>query len=393
MSKWREVGPEKLSSSDSTVPLTVPSSSDPSERLVERLVEPLTKLLTEPLTEPLKTQLSEEIKEIINRTAIEPQTQSERLTKRLDEPITEPITKPLTEPLKSEFLLEGKSSKEAYVALDATHTASEAKIYGFLYRLSISRGQPTCRASLADIHKALGLSKVTIIKALRGLSEKLSIVVLDSRAGSKIGSLYHVYNVKEILARRKEAGIELDDYKRVVPKGTAKGIVKGTTKRLVNGSETVPLNVQKLNVQLNVQPPTNSLTEDALTGPVRKTKNIILRNDDDAIASSSMGDDDVSSVDAIKRIYCDLTGNEWRQADDAEVETIKQIPLGHVVLGICYSIDRAAGHQVNSLKYCIPSIMDHYEAMSSFPEKALMEIAYTHMLRIKNARKANRWDT
>jgi hypothetical protein len=279
-----------------------------------------------------------------------------------------------------------KQIKEAYVALDATHTASEAKIYGYLYRLSIAKGQPTCRASFAEMQDALGLAKNTLIKALRGLADKLSIDVVDRRPGSGIGSLYHIYSVKEILSRRKERSIEIDELKRVVVKRS----VERSIERLIERTEIERSMVQNSNVQLNVQDATNSNALDILTPSTEKPKNLLLRNDDDN-TSSSYVDDELSKLESIKAIYCDLTGNDWRDQDEEDLETIKRIPLAHIILGVCYSLDRAAGHQVNSLKYCIPSIIDHFEAMRSFPQKALIEIAYTHMMRFKQARTNEQW--
>jgi len=278
---------------------------------------------------------------------------------------------------------EDKQAKEAYIALDATHTASEAKVYGYLYRLSLTKGQAVCRASLTELQDSLGLSKNTIIKAVRGLTEKLSIDVLERRAGSGIGSLYHVYPVKEILARRKDAGIEIDDYKRIALKGS----VERSIERLIERAKIERSMVQNLNVQLNVQPEVISLTEHNLPTSPEKTKNFIIRNDDDLRKSSSIGDDDDFARMRIQQIYCDLTGNTWRPQDEEEVKTIDQIPLGHIIMGICYSLDRATGHQINSLKYCIPSILDHYEDMKCFPESDLMGIAYNHMMKIKQALK------
>jgi hypothetical protein len=277
--------------------------------------------------------------------------------------------------------------KEAYVALDATHTASEAKVYGYLYRLSIVRGYPTCRASLSHMEDALGLAKNTIIKAIRGLTEKLSIDVLQRRPGSRIGSQYHVYPVKEILCRRKDAGMEIDELKRIAPKGS----IERSVERSIERAKIEPLNVQNLNVQLNVQTPSKPLSESVLVDARRTTKNLYIRNDDDVGTSSSSCDDDEKFVSALRDIYCDLTGNAWRDQDEQDTASISEIAMGHIILGICFSLDRAAGHRVGSLRYCIPSILDHHEAMRSFPEKALMEIAYVHMLRVKQAKRRDLW--
>ncbi|RMG52390.1 MAG: hypothetical protein D6723_08780 [Acidobacteria bacterium] len=284
--------------------------------------------------------------------------------------------------------MDDKQIREAYVALDATHTASEAKIYGYLYRLSIAKGQSTCRASLADFQNHVGLAKNTIIKALRGLSEKLSIDVIERRPGSRIGSLYRVYTVKEILSRRKEAGIEIDELKRIVKKGS----IERSAERSIERAKIERSMVQKLNVQLNVQGEDNQPDNKDLQLKVQTPKNLYLRNDDDVITSSSYGDDDDDAQNQIRRIYCHLTGNPWRPADASAAKQIAHIPINHVILGICYSLDRAKNHRVNSLKYCVPAIVDHHEAMKAFPEKELTEIAYTHMLRIKQAQKTGDWE-
>ncbi|GEM_PF-6639422 len=284
--------------------------------------------------------------------------------------------------------VDDRQIKEAYVALDATHTASEAKIYGYLYRLSIAKGQSTCRASLADFQNRLGLAKNTIIRALRGLAEKLSIDVIERRPGSRIGSLYRVYNVKEILSRRKEAGIEIDELKRIVRKGS----IKRSVERSIERSKIERSMVQKLNVQLNVQDEHKSQNNSDLELKVQTPKNLYLRNDDDVDTSSSYSDDDDDAQTRIRQIYCHLTGNPWRSSDSNAAQEIIHIPIAHIILGICYSLDRATSHRVGSLKYCVPSILDHYEAMKAFPQKELTEIAYTHMLRVKQAQKTGNWE-
>ncbi|MCS6806025.1 MAG: hypothetical protein RMM98_12650 [Acidobacteriota bacterium] len=372
MSQWREVDIQ----TEQNAPADSETMKRSIERSMKRSIEHIQNQKTDSVANRENKELFDEI-EFINQTSIANQrrskNKSERLIERSDERLIEH--------------LESKQIKEAYIALDATHTASEAKVYGYLYRLSIVRGQNTCRASLSEMQQSLGLAKNTLIRAIRGLIEKLSIEALDRRAGSKIGSLFRIYPVKDILTRRKEAGIEIDEMKRIVPNSS----IERSIERINERSKIEPLNVQKLNVQLNVQPPTKQLTKNNLSDALRKTKHFYLRNDDD-LQSSSIGDDDFSRLLLIKDVYCGITGNDWRETDETEAKNICHIGIGHVILGICYSIDRASNHHVGSLKYCIPAILDHYDAMKSFPEEALMSIAYSHMMRIKLAQKRNAWD-
>lgn len=375
MSQWREVDDAEAQEGN---------LQKQSERSIERSNERLIERLENSKTNDVPYQSRQHL---IDKTNIAPQdalaleTKSRNKIKRSDERSIERSDERLIEHLES------KQIKEAYIALDATHTASEAKVYGYLYRLSIVRGQNTCRASLSEMQQSLGLAKNTLIRAIRGLIEKLSIDALDRRAGSKIGSLFRIYPVKDILTRRKEAGIEIDEFKRIVPNSS----IERSIERINERSKIEPLNVQKLNVQLNVQPPTKSLSEGNLNDVARKTKHFYLRNDDD-VSSSSLGDDEIFQLSRIREVYCGITENEWRATDEAEAKNILHIGIGHVILGICYSVDRASNHQVGSLKYCVPAILDHYEAMKSFPEEALMSIAYSHMMRIKLAQKKNAWD-
>ena len=135
--------------------------------------------------------------------------------------------------LESEY-----KDKQPY--LDATHTASEQRIYSVMYRETLSKGQRERHFGFKELCVKTGIrSDRTIRWALDGLQEKLSVEIVSYVHGSPLGPRYRVYDPKEILKRRKTAGIEIDPQsKRITGTGVGTGVQTGVGTGVQTGVAT-----------------------------------------------------------------------------------------------------------------------------------------------------------
>jgi hypothetical protein len=131
-------------------------------------------------------------------------------------------------------------NKDKQPYLDATHTASEQRIYSVMYRETLSKGQRERHFGFKELCVKTGIrSDRTIRRALDGLQEKLSVEIVSYFHGNPLGPRYHVYDPKEILRRRKTAGIEIDPQsKRIVGTGVDTGVGTGVPTGVGTGVQT-----------------------------------------------------------------------------------------------------------------------------------------------------------
>ena len=116
--------------------------------------------------------------------------------------------------------------------LDATHTASEQRIYSVMYRETISKGIRERHYGPSELCKKTGIrSDKTVRIAVRGLCQKLSLEVVSHGAYFPQGPRYRVYEPKDIVRRRKLAGIEIDPQTKQItsPVDTTVGTTVDTT--------------------------------------------------------------------------------------------------------------------------------------------------------------------
>jgi len=120
-------------------------------------------------------------------------------------------------------------NKDRQPYLDATHSASEQRIYSVMYRETVSKGQKERHFGFKELCAKTGIrSDRTIRRALDGLQEKLSVEIISYSHGNPLGPRYRVYDPKEILKRRKAAGIEIDPQsKRITSTGVGTGVSTG----------------------------------------------------------------------------------------------------------------------------------------------------------------------
>lgn len=169
-------------------------------------------------------------------------------------PVQTPVATPVTTGVPSEssaqslpatsgFLLPESrfesENKDKQPYLDATHTASEQQIYSVMYRETLSKGQRERHFGFKELCVKTGIrSDRTIRLALDGLQEKLSVEIVSYFHGSPLGPRYRVYDPKEILKRRKTAGIEIDPQsKRITSTGVGTGVPTGVGTGVATGGK------------------------------------------------------------------------------------------------------------------------------------------------------------
>jgi len=164
--------------------------------------------MSKPLTkDPLAALLRKQREE-----ALEAEQQSEPASepahpasiKSLSTPVNIIVTTPVSTPVNS-------TSPNQAQYLDATHTASEQRIYSVMYRETISKGIRERHYGPTEICKKTGIrSDKTVRIAIRGLCRKLSVEVVSHGAYFPQGPRYRIYEPKDIVRRRKLADIEID---------------------------------------------------------------------------------------------------------------------------------------------------------------------------------------
>jgi hypothetical protein len=109
-----------------------------------------------------------------------------------------------------------------------------------MYRETFSKGQRERHFGFKELCVKTGIrSDRTIRRALDGLQEKLSVEIVSYFHGSPLGPRYRVYDPKEILRRRKTAGIEIDPQsKRIVSTGVGTGVPTGVDTGVQTGVAT-----------------------------------------------------------------------------------------------------------------------------------------------------------
>jgi hypothetical protein len=112
--------------------------------------------------------------------------------------------------------------------LDATHTASEQRVYSVMYRETVSRGVRERHFGPKELCDKSGIrSDRTIRTALDGLIEKLSIEIVSNSVGSPLGPRYRVFDPKEIVGRRKDANMEIDTQSKKITTPVTTGVTTG----------------------------------------------------------------------------------------------------------------------------------------------------------------------
>jgi hypothetical protein len=254
---------------------------------------------------------------------------------------------------------------------------AEEKIFDQLWRLTVGFNREVWRGKISDLMIRTGYSsRATVTKAIAGLSA-LGLLTVEGRDTNPRGRSYRIADRAQLLDQLSKTA-ELDHSIKKAATSHAK------SSRLVEQREAEIARDLRENRASTVAPPQTS----------RAFKNRHERKDEDSgfmPSSSSSQDDDEEKSSQIRLIYQDLTTNAWGKGDEAAYREIKDLPLPFIILGLCYSITRAVEHRVGSLKYCLPSIKEHHKIMRGFAHKDLLEIAYRHLVRVKEAQRTGKW--
>src|SRR5919205_163216 len=194
--------------------------------------------------------------------------------------------------------------------LDATHTASEQRVYSVMYRETVTRGVRERHFGPKELCEKTGIrSDRTIRTALDGLITKLSVEIISHFNGSPLGPRYHIFEPKEIVSRRKSAGIEIDPQ--------SKRILTPVTTPVDTPAATGDKNYRGTGVEIT------GVTGVKIAGVYNKYRNDIGGSGESAAGSSSnlkAGTDDEAYALLLSRLrqaVKDVTGKE---AGPAEAE-------------------------------------------------------------------------
>jgi hypothetical protein len=143
-------------------------------------------------------------------------------------PVAAPVTTGVIAPVDDIDESPREVSRTSPQYLDATHTAAEQRVYSVMYRETISRGVRERHFGPKELCERTGIrSDRTIRTALDGLIDKLSVEIISHLNGSPLGPRYRVFEPKEIVSRRKTAGIEIDPQSKKMLTPVTTGVATG----------------------------------------------------------------------------------------------------------------------------------------------------------------------
>lgn len=195
--------------------------------------------------------------------------------------------------------------------LDATHTASEQRVYSVMYRETVSRGLRERHFGPKELCEKTGIrSDRTIRTALDGLISKLSIEIISHSNGSPLGPRYRVFDPKEIAGRRKTEGMEIDPQSKKITTPVATPVTTGVA--------TGDKSYRGTGVE------TTGVTGVEIAGVSYKYRNVIGGGGESAAGSSSNlnagADDDEAYAQLIARFRDAVKEVTGRESPPSEAE-------------------------------------------------------------------------
>lgn len=274
---------------------------------------------------------------------------------------------------------------ETYI--DATHRASEQQIYSVMYRETISKGVSERFFGTSELMRKTGIrSDKTVRTALRGLREKLSIEIVSFTYGNPLGPRYHIFGPKEILQRRRDAGIAIDPQSKQIITPVATGV---TT------SEIAEVNREAESYR-GAPAKETPVTPVSFTGLSKYIKED-WSDPSETVSSSSksqapdVDEDAVSYLDSVRQLYEQITGNQWSPGDTETAIRGKDIPVEIWGIALCYCIDRAPGHTFQRLAYALEEARAHHETMNLFSPIELRVILKHNLRTLERVRESSNW--
>ena len=286
----------------------------------------------------------------------------------------------------------GEESPNQPQYLDATHTASEQRIYSIMYRETVSKGIRERHFGPSELCRKTGIrSDRTIRTALHGLAEKLSIQIVSNVNGNPLGPRYKVFEPKDIVKRRRAAGMEIDPQsKKIINRTVLTPVTTPANTPAITTASTGDKNYRGTPAETTPVTPVSS------TGVSKYRNNDRLSEGDTASSSSKSSaetaDDDKGFLDLLRELYERATGNSWTTADAVTAQRGQDIPLDVWGIAICYCVDRAPGHKFDRLAYVLEEARRHQEEMNGFSKEDLKLIMRHAMRQIERARASGQWE-
>ena len=243
-------------------------------------------------------------------------------------PVTTPVTTPAnalaTTPVDTPAItgvstpaeIFGESQRESLRTppqyLDATHTASEQRVYSIMYRETVSRGIRERHFGPKELCEKTGIrSDRTIRTALDGLIAKLSVEIVSHFNGSPLGPRYRLFEPKEIVSRRKVAGMEIDPQSKKITTPVATRVTTPVTTGVATGDKSYR----------GTGAETTGVTGVEITGVINKYINTIGSEVESAAGSSSnsanRADDEAYALmfSRLREAVRDVTGRDSTPAE------------------------------------------------------------------------------
>jgi len=212
--------------------------------------------------------------------------------------------------------------------LDATHTASEQRIYSVMYRETISKGIRERHYGPSELCKKTGIrSDKTVRMAVRGLCRKLSVEVVSHGAYFPQGPRYRIYEPKDIVRRRRLAGIEIDPQTKQITgplDTTVDTTVKAPVTRVPDGDTKT---YSSTGVEVTVVTPVE------ITGLYKERNDIAGSEVSESISSSNdfrLGADDeafAGFLTEFKTVVRELTGKDPNRSERERYRELAQVLL------------------------------------------------------------------
>ena len=219
--------------------------------------------------------------------------------------------------------------------------------------------------SQGELRRATGIGGVNTIKrAVEGLVDKLSIRIITNGAGSVVGTNYEVFAPPEIIAARRAVKMEIH------PK----------TKKIVGLSANISVGLSTN--RISGPPGSQSLDREELDSLDMSNldRHIKYNINPQVHPPSSDPSDRDEKLARVRKLFEQLSnGGQWQGRDDETYRQIENIPLWHIIMGLCLSVTKSPEHKMQSLAYAVPQIKKHFEDMSVFPEAEMTMLAYNQM--------------
>lgn len=163
-----------------------------------------TLVLTEPLTKNI-TDVKEE--ELVNNNDTETKTTLVKTIRKKKQLLSKTIStnQPSNKVIAS------------LVAMGQWHTESEQKVYEVMYQETIAHRRKERYFSAQGLCDKTGIaSQITVRSAINGLIEKKSIEIISQKKGGKLAVRYKVYSPTEIIIRRRQSKIKIDEQSKEI---------------------------------------------------------------------------------------------------------------------------------------------------------------------------------